>query len=86
MPIGQEAPWRGRRTTRASSAKYLPPNCAPIPVLRAASTTCASSSRSRNACPCLPPDVGRPSRARAEASFTVLRQASAEVPPITNTR
>ncbi len=33
MPTGQEAPWRGRRITRTSSAKYLPPNCAPMPGL-----------------------------------------------------
>ena len=30
-PTGQEAPWRGRRMTRMSWAKYLPPNCAPRP-------------------------------------------------------
>ena len=86
IPIGQEAPWRGRRTTRTSSAKYLPPNCAPIPVLRAASSSCASSSTSRKAWPCLLPVVGSPSRAFAEASLTVFRHASAEVPPMTKAR
>ena len=86
MPIGQDAPCRGSRTTRTSSAKYLPPNCAPIPVFCAASSSCCSSSRSRNAWPSRLPTVGRSSRARAEASFTVLRHASAEVPPITNAR
>ncbi len=33
MPTGQEAPWRGRRMTRTSWAKYLPPNWAPMPSL-----------------------------------------------------
>jgi len=40
MPTGQDAPWRGRRTTRMSCAKYLPPNCAPSPRF------CASFSNS----------------------------------------
>ena len=31
-PIGSEAPWRGRRMTRTSWQKYLPPNCAPTPI------------------------------------------------------
>ena len=86
MPIGQEAPWRGRRTTRTSRAKYFPPNWAPMPVLRAASRSCASSSTSRKAWPCSLPAVGSPSSAFAEASLTVLRHASAEVPPTTNAR
>ena len=30
--IGSEAPWRGRRMTRTSWQKYLPPNCAPTPI------------------------------------------------------
>ncbi len=29
---GRLAPWRGRRMTRTSWQKYLPPNCAPMPV------------------------------------------------------
>ena len=28
---GRDAPWRGRRTTRTSWQKDLPPNCAPLP-------------------------------------------------------
>ena len=31
-PTGHDAPWRGSRITRTSCAKYLPPNCAPMPV------------------------------------------------------
>ena len=31
-PMGHEAPWRGKRITRTSWQKYLPPNCAPMPV------------------------------------------------------
>jgi len=30
MPTGQDAPWRGRRITRTSWQKYLPPNWAPM--------------------------------------------------------
>eukprot|EP00438_Fugacium_kawagutii_P024855 Skav207482 [mRNA] locus=scaffold2519:8734:10009:+ [translate_table: standard] len=30
IPMGQEAPWRGSRTTLTSCKKY-PPNCAPMP-------------------------------------------------------
>ena len=59
MPMGSEAPWRGRRITRTSSAKYLPPNCAPMPHCWADSSNCASSSRSRNARPCALPVVGK---------------------------
>ena len=33
MATGSEAPWRGRRTTRTSWQKYLPPNWAPMPKL-----------------------------------------------------
>ena len=32
MPTGQLAPWRGRRMTRTSWQKYLPPNWAPMPM------------------------------------------------------
>ena len=32
IATGQLAPWRGSRITRASWQKYLPPNCAPMPV------------------------------------------------------
>ena len=80
------APWRGRRITRASSAKYLPPNWAPIPLLRAISITFASSSGSRNAWPSLFPSVGSVSRYPVLASLTVFIVASAEVPPITTAR
>ena len=31
MATGHEAPWRGRRITRTSWQKYLPPNWAPMP-------------------------------------------------------
>ena len=61
MPTGQEAPWRGRRTTRMSWAKYLPPNWAPMPSFWAWTSSRFSSSTSRNACPCAFPSVGRPS-------------------------
>ena len=33
MPTGHDAPWRGRRITRTSWQKYLPPNWAPMPKL-----------------------------------------------------
>ena len=36
IATGHDAPWRGSRITRTSWQKYLPPNCAPMPVLRAA--------------------------------------------------
>ena len=58
-PIGHEAPWRGRRTTLMSCAKYLPPNCAPRPILYASSSSCFSSSISRKALPVSSPVVGR---------------------------
>ena len=61
MPTGQEAPWRGSRTTRMSWAKYLPPNCAPMPNSFAAAMSFCSSSTSRNATPCSFPFVGSPS-------------------------
>ena len=32
IATGSEAPWRGRRMTRTSWQKYLPPNCAPTPI------------------------------------------------------
>jgi hypothetical protein len=83
MPTGQEAPWRGSRMTRTSRAKYLPPNCAPMPVCCASVSTFCSSARSRKARPCASPVVGRVSRYLVEASFTVLRHVSALVPPMT---
>ena len=55
MPTGRLAPCRGSRITRTSWQKYLPPNCAPMPMLREISSTCCSNSRSRNAWPALLP-------------------------------
>ena len=49
IPTGQEAPWRGRRITRMSCAKYLPPNCAPSPRFCASASSSCSSCTSRNA-------------------------------------
>src|SRR5512145_2693597 len=80
-PTGHEAPWRGSRITRTSCAKYLPPNCAPIPVRLQSSRISASSARSRKARPSSLPLVGSASRYRQLASFTVLSVSSAEVPP-----
>ena len=50
-PTGQEAPWRGRRMTRTSWQKYLPPNCAPMPMRCVSACTSFSRARSRNARP-----------------------------------
>ena len=86
MPTGQLAPWRGRRTMRTSSAKYLPPNWAPTFDCCASLSTFASISRSRKARPSSLPVVGSVSRYLVVASFTVFMQASALVPPMTNTR
>ena len=61
IPIGQLAPWRGRRTTRISWAKYLPPNCAPKPMLCASRSSSFSNSTSRKARPVSSPVVGSPS-------------------------
>lgn len=47
IAIGQEPPWRGKRITRISWAKYLPPNCAPMPNSRLALSNSASSAVSR---------------------------------------
>src|SRR3546814_14940267 len=77
------APWRGNRMTRTSWQKYLPPNCAPMPISRVICRIRCSHSRSRKAWPLIEPDVGSPSRYRVEASLTVFRLYSAEVPPIT---
>ena len=62
MPTGQPAPCRAMRMTRASRAKYFPPNWAPMPVWRAISRTLASHCASRNARPSSLPDVGSASR------------------------
>ena len=86
MATGQEAPWRGMRTTRTSWQKYFPPNCAPMPISWLILSTFSSISRSRNACPCSLPPVGRLSRNRVLASLATLREYSAEVPPTTMAR
>eukprot|EP01139_Manchomonas_bermudensis_P000434 Amastigsp_a429_239.p4 type:complete len:121 gc:universal Amastigsp_a429_239:714-1076(+) len=86
MPTGHEAPWRGSRMTRTSWQKYLPPNWAPMPAFCVALWTAASISRSRNACPCSLPRVGRLSRYLVVASLTVFRVCSAESPPMTMAR
>ena len=57
-PMGHDAPWRGKRTTRTSWARYLPPNCAPNPMFCASSSNCFSSSMSRKARPVSSPVVG----------------------------
>lgn len=74
------------RITRTSWQKYLPPNCAPMPILRVISRIVCSISRSRKARPNSLPLVCRLSRYLAEASFTVFRQVSAEVPPMASAR
>jgi hypothetical protein len=86
IATGHEAPWRGSRTTRTSWQKYLPPNCAPMPVWRVISSTCASSSRSRKPCASIEPAVGSASRYLAEAYLAVLSAYSALVPPMTMAR
>ena len=58
MATGQDAPWRGRRMTRTSWQKYLPPNWAPMPKPWVSASTSASSSRSRKPWPSGEP-VGR---------------------------
>ena len=87
MPTGQEAPWRGRRMTRTSSAKYLPPNCAPMPISRAACEQFRLEFEVAER-PAVLVAGGRAGRRRylVEASLTVLRQVSAEVPPMTKAR
>src|SRR5215472_16842322 len=86
IATGHDAPCRGSRMTRTSWQKYLPPNCAPIPVLRVMPSTVASSSTSRNPCPSGSPEVGSVSRYRADAYLAVLRANSALVPPTTIAR
>ena len=86
MATGSEAPCRGSRTTRTSWQKYLPPNWAPMPKSRVSSSTCSSSSVSRNPCAAIDPSRGRSSRYLADAYFAVLRANSALVPPMTMAR
>ena len=61
IPTGQEAPWRGRRITLISCAKYFPPNCAPMPRQCAALRRRFSISTSLNAYPSSLAEVGRES-------------------------
>ena len=72
MATGQDAPCRGSRITRTSWQKYLPPNCAPMPIRRVMSSTSASSSRSRNPCPAADPVTGSASRYLADAYLAVF--------------
>ena len=83
---GQLAPWRGRRMTRTSWQKYLPPNCAPMPVSWDSLRIFASRSVSRKPLPRSDPDVGSESRYRVLASFAVSTACSADVPPMTTAR
>ncbi|CAM5699820.1 hypothetical protein SHIRM173S_04691 [Streptomyces hirsutus] len=62
IATGQDAPCRGSRTTRTSWQKYLPPNCAPMPIFWVSSKTLSSSSLSRKPCPSGEPSVGISSR------------------------
>ena len=86
IATGQDAPCRGSRITRTSWQKYLPPNCAPMPIFRVMPSTCCSSSRSRNPCPAGEPAVGSVSRYFAEAYLAVFSANSALVPPTTMAR
>ena len=86
MATGSEAPCRGSRTTRTSWQKYLPPNCAPMPKPRVSSSTCSSSSVSRNPCADMEPSRGSSSRYFALAYLAVFRANSALVPPMTMAR
>ena len=58
LPMGSEAPWRGRRMTRTSWQKYLPPNCAPTPKDCVSLWTSSSIARSRKAWPASEPCLG----------------------------
>ena len=54
-PTGHDAPWRGRRITRTSWQKYLPPNCAPMPKDWVSLKTRPPASRSRKPLPAIEP-------------------------------
>ena len=86
IATGHDAPCRGSRTTRTSWQKYLPPNCAPMPMFLVMPSTCSSSSRSRNPCAASDPEVGSVSRYLADAYLAVFSANSALVPPITTAR
>ena len=84
IAMGSDAPWRGKRTTRTSWQKYLPPNCAPIPKVRVSSRTFCSNSTSRKPWPvAASPEVGKESKYLVLASFAVFTVCSALVPPMT---
>ena len=87
IATGQDAPWRGSRTTRTSWQKYLPPNCAPMPKplgeledlrleLEVAEAVRRGRALGRAACP----------GSCAEAYFAVFSANSALVPPTTIAR
>ena len=80
IATGHDAPCRGSRTTRTSWQKYLPPNCAPMPMFRVMPSTCSSSSRSRNPCPAAEPCGGSVSRYFADAYLAVFSANSAAGP------
>src|ERR1700691_6249625 len=86
IATGQDAPCRGSLTTRTSWQKYLPPNCAPIPIFLVMSSTVCSSSTSRKPFASIEPSVGSVSRYRADAYLAVLSAYSALVPPTTIAR
>ena len=86
MATGSDAPWRGRRITRTSWQKYLPPNWAPMPKSCVSLSTFCSNSTSRKPCAEIEPEVGSVSRYFAEAYLAVLSANSAEVPPTTIAR
>ena len=86
IPMGQDAPCLGRRITLTSWQKYLPPNCAPIPISRVIPRIICSHSKSRHPWPVKSPVVGRLSKSLVEAALTVLSVVSAEVPPMTTAK
>ena len=71
--------------TRTPWQKYLPLNCAPMPILWVSAWIFRSKARSRNARPWALPLSCRLSRYRYEASLTVS-PCSALNPPTTNAR
>src|SRR6266702_7103541 len=86
MATGQDAPCLGSLITRTSWQKYLPPNCAPMPLRLVISSTACSSSVSRNPWAPIEPEVGSESRYLAEAYLAVFSVNSALVPPTTIAR
>mmetsp|Transcript_15031 Transcript_15031/g.43404 ORF Transcript_15031/g.43404 Transcript_15031/m.43404 type:complete len:218 (+) Transcript_15031:460-1113(+) len=86
MPTGHDAPCRGRRTTRTSWQKYLPPNCAPIPISSVIFLIFSSNSKSLNALPCSLPVVCKFSMCFVLAYFTVFKVISALKPPMAMAR